>query len=504
MSFDTEAAIIGSGFSGLGMAIKCKKAGRPFIVFEKGPSIGGTWRDNTYPGCACDVPAHLYSFSFAQNPEWSRLYAPQSEIRQYLEGCADSFGVREHVRLDAFVETCAFDEASGGWQIKVAGSDTLVTARYLVFGTGPLSQPGFPSIPGMSDFAGESFHSAAWDHGCDLTGKRVAVVGTGASAIQIVPQIADRVASLSVFQRTPPWVLPKPDRPIAEEERRRFRRFPLAQRLFRWRLYWMMELRAIGFTINPNIMKRAAKMGREHIESQIEDKEMRAVVTPDYLPGCKRILMADDWYPTLQKENVELVVDKIDRITPTSIVTEDGREREVDVIIYATGFRVSDVLGRTEIIGLGGKTLGEVWQERLSAYLGSTITGFPNFFMLLGPNTGLGHNSMVFMIESQVHYALECMRQCERRGARYLDVRPAEQLQFNESLSPRLARSIWATGCNSWYLDSGGHNFSAWPGPTFEFWWRTRRPVAAHYHFVGKRRQPRHLRSVPARAKVAS
>ena len=486
---DTDVAIVGSGFSGLAMAIKCQEQNRDYVVFEKSTKIGGTWRENTYPGCACDVPAHLYSFSFAQNPEWSRLYAPQREIQAYLEKCADDFGVMPNVRLRTNVTRCMFDEEAGFWRLWFDGQGEPFVARHLVFATGPLSQPGMPNIPGMDQFSGHAFHSAAWRHDVDLTGKKVAIIGTGASAIQIAPQIADQVAELSIYQRTPPWIMPKPDREITDAERASFRRSPLRQKLFRWKLYWGLELRALGFTINPNIMKMAAKMGREHIANQIDDPELRQRVTPDYMPGCKRILLADDWYPTLTKENVELVTDSIAKITESSVVTADGASRDVDVIIYATGFKVGDVLGRTEVLGKGGRALAEVWSDRISAYLGSAVSGFPNFHILLGPNTGLGHNSMVFMAEAQVHYALSCMRALERRGARYMEVRPKEQVQFNDWLRPRLARSIWATGCSSWYLDNNGHNFSAWPGPTFEFWWRTRRVVARHYDFVGKRRR---------------
>ncbi|HMJ14560.1 MAG TPA: alpha/beta fold hydrolase, partial [Polyangiaceae bacterium] len=421
---DVEVAIVGSGFSGLGMAIRLKQQGRgSFLIFEKAASIGGTWRDNDYPGCACDVQSHLYSFSFEQNPLWTRKFARQSEIREYLERCVDKYGLRRHVRVRAEVTRIEFNEQGAFYDVHLSDG-TSVTARHVVFGVGALSRPAYPQIEGIEQFAGRAFHSAAWDHTFDFEGKRVAVIGTGASAIQIVPQLAARVSKLSVFQRTPPWVLPKSDRGISELERRLFRAVPLLQTLYRAYIYCSLELRVLGFAIHPGIMHIARWLGKLQIWRQIEDPALRAQVTPSYMPGCKRVLIANDYYPALARPNVELVSERIVKVTERGIMTADGREHELDAIVYGTGFRVSDVLAPLEVIGRGGASLNQVWKTRMEAYLGTAISGFPNFYMLLGPNTGLGHSSMVYMIESQIAYVLDALRTMERSGAARAEVRP--------------------------------------------------------------------------------
>lgn len=466
---DVNVAIVGSGFSGLGMAIRLKQEGRgSFLIFEKAPSIGGTWRDNHYPGCACDVPSHLYSFSFEQNPLWSRKYSPQAEIQQYLERCIDKYGLRRHVRLGTEVTRAEFDEEAALWRVTL-GDGSVVTARHVVFGIGALSRPAYPKIDGIDHFRGRIFHSAEWDHGYDLDGKRVAVIGTGASAIQIVPQIASRVSKLSVFQRTPPWVLPKPDRSISRLEQRLFQAFPALQNLYRFGIYCTHELRVLGFAIHPSIMNAARALGHAQIRRQIRDPELRRKVTPQYMPGCKRVLIANDYYPALARSNVDLVTEAISRVTEKGIITADGREHELDAIVYGTGFRVTDLLTPLAVIGRGGTDLNEVWKDRMQAYLGTAVSGFPNFYMLLGPNTGLGHSSMIYMIESQIEIVLRAMRAIERRGGRVAHVKAHAQERFNAELQPRLQRSIWASGCQSWYLDAAGHNATAWPGFTFEF-----------------------------------
>jgi cation diffusion facilitator CzcD-associated flavoprotein CzcO len=482
MTVHFETVIVGTGFSGLCTAIQLKKRGDDsFVLLEKDDGIGGTWRANHYPGCACDVPSHLYSYSFEQNPTWSRMFAPQREILAYLERCADKYGVRPHVRLGHEVTGATFDEHASLWRIDVRGKPPM-TARHLVLGVGALSRPAFPDIEGLDRFQGHSFHSAEWDHDHDLTGRRVAVLGTGASAIQFVPQIAGRVDTLHLFQRTPPWVLPKPDRPVTRLERRAFAAFPLLQRLYRSLIYWALELRAFAFTVGPWIMAAAAWMGRRHIRRQVHDPELRRVVTPTYTPGCKRILMADDYYPALDRPNVHVVTDPIARVTEGGVVTADGTEHPVDTLIYGTGFRVADYLSPMRIVGRGGVELNHAWREGVEAHLGTMVAGFPNLHLLMGPNTGLGHNSMVFMIEAQVHYVLRCMRLLERRGARTLDVRPPAQRRYNDHLQPRFSRTVWASGCASWYLDERGKNSTLWPGFTFEYWLRTRRVRLADYH----------------------
>jgi cation diffusion facilitator CzcD-associated flavoprotein CzcO len=474
--------IVGSGFSGLGMAIALRKAGQhDFVVLEKADEVGGTWRDNHYPGCACDIPSHLYSYSFELNPDWSRTYAPQAEILAYLKRCADKYGVRPHIRFNTPVRRAVFDEASGTWLVHTDG--TVLRARHLVLGVGALSRPAYPSIPGLERFQGARFHSAEWDHGYPLAGKRVAVIGTGASAIQFVPRIVPQVGRLFLFQRTPPWVLPRPDRPIGALRRRLFRAVPPLQGLYRAWLYWLLELCGVGFTMHPGIMKLAAAIGRRHLRRQVPDLALREKLTPRYTPGCKRILMANDYYPALCQPHVEVVTNEIAEVGADAVITRDGVARPVDAIIYGTGFQVSEFLTPLQVLGRGGADLNQVWRGGIEAYLGTTIAGFPNLFMLVGPNTGLGHNSMVFMIEAQIHYALRCMQEIAARAARFADVRPAAQAAFNGELQPRLQRTVWASGCRSWYLDRNGRNSTLWPGLTCEFWLRTRRLETADYTF---------------------
>lgn len=479
-----ETLIVGSGFSGLGMAIQLKKEGRhDFVVLEKAAGLGGTWRENNYPGCACDVPSHLYSFSFEPNPSWSRMFAPQSEILKYLQHCADKYGITQHLRFNSEVVHAAYDASTCHWTVQTREAVTYKT-RFLVFGLGALSRPATPQLPGLPRFKGRTFHSAEWDHSFDLTGKRVAVVGTGASAIQFVPEIAKQVAHLDLYQRTPPWVVPKPDRLMSLFEQRSFRAAPAMQRAYRYAIYSLMELQAVGFTLEPRVMKLAAALGKRHLRSQVKDDTLRARLTPTYIPGCKRILMSNSYYPALASSHVEVVSDGITEVTEQGVITKRGQERAVDAIIFGTGFRVTDLLTPMTVIGEQGRDLNQVWAERVEAFLGTTVSGFPNLFMLMGPNTGLGHNSMVFMIEAQVNYALRCMDAVQKRGAGALDVAKNTQDAFNQRVMKRLRRSVWSTGCQSWYLDDRGYNPTVWPGFTFEFWLKTRRITATDYRFI--------------------
>lgn len=479
-----ETIIVGSGFSGLGMAIQLKKAGRDsFVILEKAGGVGGTWRENRYPGCACDVPSHLYSFSFEPHPGWSRMFAPQEEILSYLEHCAKKYELGPHIRFHSQVERAFLDEGSGLWHVQLRGGEVL-RARHLVLGIGALHRPAHPEIEGLDSFTGKAFHSAEWDNEYDLRGKRVAVIGTGASAIQFVPRIAPKVERLYLFQRTPPWVLPKPDRAMKEWERKLFGLAPLSQRLYRYWIYWLMEMRAFGFNIDPRVMRLVAALGRRHIRKQIRNPRLRELVTPSYTPGCKRILMADDYYPTLERPNVEVVTDGIAHMSERGVVTKDGVERPVDAVVYGTGFRVTELLTHMQIRGLGGIDINDAWKGGVEAYLGTTVSGFPNLYLLMGPNTGLGHNSMVFMIEAQIDYVLGCMRVMDEERARFADVKPNVQKAFNERIRSRLTRTVWASGCHSWYLDAEGRNSTTWPGFTFEFWLRTRRVNANDYELL--------------------
>lgn len=488
---DFDVIIVGTGFSGLCMAIQLKKAGKhSFVILEKAEGVGGTWRENHYPGCACDVPSHLYSYSFEPNPSWSRMFAPQQEILSYLEHCADKYGLGPHLRFGAEVVEARFDEARALWRVRVRDGATL-TARHLVLGVGALHRPATPNVEGLDTFEGHAFHSARWDHDYDMTGKRVGVIGTGASAIQLTPRVAEQAEQLHLFQRTPPWVMHKPDRAIPPAERRMLARIPGMQRLYRYLIYWWMEARGFGFTVGPWVMKIARWMGKRHIRRQLRDPALRAAVTPNYTPGCKRILMADDYYPALERPNVDVVTQPITRVTRRGIVTADGVERPVDALVFATGFEVTDFLTPMRVFGRGGREITDAWRSGIEAYLGTTVSGFPNLYLLMGPNTGLGHNSMVFMIEAQVRYVRRYMRLLERRGAEFADVKPDVQRAYNGRLQPRLEHTVWASGCQSWYLDEHGKNSTLWPGFTFEFWFKTLRVREADYELGAPASLPR-------------
>lgn len=480
---NTDIAIIGSGFSGLGMAIRLKQAGRQdFVVLERADDVGGTWQANTYPGCACDVPSHLYSFSFAPNPDWSETYSRQPEIWDYLRRCADGFGVREHLRLNCEVHSAAWDEAERRWALQT--SDGTVRARVLIAGLGFLAEPCIPDLPGVERFEGALFHSARWDYGFDVAGKRIASIGTGASAIQYVPTIQPEVERLHVFQRTPPWVVPHTARPISRLEHRLYRRLPALQRLVRGGIYTGRELLVLGFVKQPRLMKLVERLVRRSMASQLADRELRERVTPDYTIGCKRILPSSGWYAALAKPNVELVTDGIAEVRARSIVDAAGVEREVDAIVFGTGFRVTDHPAAQQIRGRGGRLLAETWNGSPRAHLGSTVAGFPNLFFLLGPNTGLGHSSMVYMIEAQVAHVLRALELMRERGAETIEVRPEALERFNASLDRRLAGTVWNTGCASWYLDETGRNSALWPDWTWRFRRRAARLDPAEYQLT--------------------
>jgi cation diffusion facilitator CzcD-associated flavoprotein CzcO len=473
----TDVLIIGSGFSGMGMAINLRASGREdFLVLEKAQEVGGTWRDNTYPGCACDIPSHMYSFSYAQNPGWTRRYSHQPEIYEYLRRVADDFELREKIHFGTEMTRACWDDGEQVWRVDTADGRRY-TARVLVSGIGGLHMPHIPDLPGRERFEGVAFHSAQWRHDVDLTGKRVAVVGTGASAIQFLPQIAHRVERVTVYQRTPPWVLPKPDHAISERARAVFGRLPLAQRAYRSALYWMLEARALGFNGQVPMLKLAEKVVARQLDSQVDDPALRALLLPDYRMGCKRVLIANDYYPTYNRDNVDLVAGGVQSVTPTGVVGSDGVERDVDVIIYGTGFHVIDAFEHVDVVGRGGIGLWEQFQKHgVEAYLGINVAHFPNLCLLLGPNTALGHNSVVFMIEQQAAYVVRLLDALDEHEAQSVDVREPAQRAYNDRLQTKLENGIWSTGgCTSWYLDSHGRNRTIWPGFTFSYWWRTRR-----------------------------
>jgi cation diffusion facilitator CzcD-associated flavoprotein CzcO len=482
-----DVIIIGAGFSGIGMGIKLKEAGIDnFLILEGADSIGGTWRDNDYPGCACDIPSHLYSFSFEPSPDWSRMFPAQDEIWAYLKHCVDKYGLTPYLSLNSNVDKAVFDEDALDWKVTTDDGRSFA-GRALVSGMGGLSRPEYPDIPGLSLFKGSCFHSARWDHSFNFHDKTVAVIGTGASAIQFVPQIVDDVKSLLLFQRTPPWIVPKLDRPIRSWERWLYRYVPFARFLFRNFIYWRQEARGIGFTIDPRLMGRANKIALEHLEKQVADVQLRNDLTPDYTIGCKRILISSDYYPALQRDNLSLIMTGIREITADSIVDDEGHEHKIDAIILGTGFRATDPISPTRIFGIGDRELSQDWQNGPEAFLGINVAGYPNFFLLVGPNTGLGHNSMIFMIESQIRYTIKMLRKMSEEGIQAVDVKADSQEQFNRNLQQILAKSVWQSGCKSWYQTEDGKNSSIWPGPTFSYWARTLRPDMRHYNVTGRR-----------------
>jgi cation diffusion facilitator CzcD-associated flavoprotein CzcO len=482
-----RVGIIGAGFAGLGMAISLKQRGvEDFVVWERDGDVGGTWWANTYPGCQCDIPSHLYSFSFALNPDWGRTYATQPEIEAYIQRVTEEYGLRPHVETDCAVTNATWDDASDRWTVTTEKG--VFTADVIVAAPGPLSEPSVPDLPGLDTFEGTTFHTADWNHDHDLTGRRVAVVGTGASAIQAVPQIQPAVESLTVFQRTPPWVLPHSDRPITDAERAIYTRFPALQRAVRTGVYFGRELLVPGLAYRPKLMNLVQKLATRHLEKAIADPDLRARLTPDYAIGCKRMLPSNRWYPTLTKPNVDLVTDGIDHIRPDGIVTSTGELRQVDTIIFATGFHVTDIRIADRVTGRSGRTLSEEWNGSPRAYRGTTVPGFPNLFFLVGPNTGLGHNSIIFMIEAQLAYVMDALEHMHARNASRLDVRPEAERAYNAHIQAKLARSVWNTGgCSSWYLDRNGRNATIWPDFTFRFWGQMRRFDPQAYELTGPR-----------------
>ena len=486
--------IVGSGFAGLGTAIRLAKDGRDdYLVIDRGSEVGGTWRDNTYPGAACDVPSHLYSYSFELNPNWSRSFSPQAEIQDYLRSVAEKYDVLDKHLFDTEVTLARWDAETGQWLVDTTNGE--FSADVLVSAVGALCEPALPDIKGIETFTGEIFHSARWNHDANLAGKRVALIGTGASAIQVGPAIADRVAHLDVYQRTAPWIMPRHDRTYPAAERFAYKHVPFLQRAAREAIYWGRETYVLGFAFQPKILQVAQKLAERNIAKGIKDPELRRRVTPDWQIGCKRILLSNDWYPMLAKQHVDLVTDGIAEIRENAIVTADGTVREVDAIVVATGFHVTDSPTYQHIIGADGRSLGEIWDEQgQQAYKGATVTGFPNLFFVIGPNTGLGHSSMVYMIESHINYLSSALKQMRQHGLATVEVRADAQRRYNERLQKQMRHTIWTTGgCSSWYLDKHGNNTTLWPNFTFVFRQLTRTFDLAAYRTTATSDQPLHL-----------
>jgi cation diffusion facilitator CzcD-associated flavoprotein CzcO len=465
--------IVGSGFAGLCAAIKLTESGRhDFVVLERGDDVGGTWRDNTYPGAACDVPSHVYSFSFAPNPTWSRSFSPQQEIHDYLRRVARDYGVLPHVRFGVELLNAEWVPDQRHWSLTT--SEGELTCDVLVSGTGALSEPTVPDLPGLRDFAGTTFHSARWDHSWSAQGRRVAVIGTGASAIQFVPFVQPEAERLVVFQRTAPWVLPRVDRAISEKEKRAFARFPGLQRAARTAIYWGRESHLIGFRYNRALLKLAERLALKQLEQQVTDPVLREKLTPRFDLGCKRVLLSSTWYPALIQPNTSVETDRIVQVVPEGVVTEapDGTRttHEVDTIIFGTGFHVTDppIADRLSVEGV---TLAKRWAaDGMQAHRGLTVAGVPNFFMLVGPNTGLGHNSMVLMIEAQVGHMVQALDAMAEGDYQVIEPRADVQAAYNTHLQHELSTTVWQTGgCSSWYLDDHGRNTTLWPGFTWTY-----------------------------------
>lgn len=482
-----DVLIIGSGFAGLGAAIKLAQDGnRSFVVIERGSEVGGTWRDNTYPGAACDVPSHLYSYSFELNPNWTRSFSTQPEIESYLRGVARKYKVLDRHVFNCEMESARWNATTNQWD--VVTSKGAYTADTVISAVGALCEPALPDIPGIGGFAGEIFHSARWNHDSELEGKRVAVIGTGASSIQIVPAIAERVAHIDVYQRTAPWVLPRVDREYTKLERFAFKYVPGFQWLSRALIYAVRESQVVALTRYPALTKPLQVVAEKHIARQVPDKKLRASVTPHWRIGCKRMLISNAWYPALQRENVDLVTDGIAEVRSNAVVTKDGTVREVDAIIVATGFHVTDSPAYETIVGADGRTLAEHFRQfGMQAYKGAAVAEFPNMFFLVGPNTGLGHSSMVYMIESQLNYVVDALDTIRREKLATVEVRRDVQNAYNAELQRKLAPTVWMTGgCASWYLDAHGNNTTLWPDFTFAFRKQTRRFDLEAYRTTGR------------------
>jgi cation diffusion facilitator CzcD-associated flavoprotein CzcO len=481
-----QVVIIGAGMSGLCMGIRLRQQGiDDFVILEQSAGVGGTWYDNTYPGACCDVASVLYSFSFEPNPYWSRKFSPHQEIRAYFEHCADKYGLRPRLRLNTAVVSAAFDAQRGLWRLELAGGEAL-EARVLVSALGQLNKPHIPDFPGAAAYTGESFHSARWNHELSLAGKRVAVIGNAASALQFIPHVAREAAQLYVYQRSANYVVKRNDRAYTEAEKRRFARHPWWQKLHRLAVYLRGDV-----IIYPAMLQRSllrplwSKWCRDHLEEHIADPALRAQLTPDYPLGCKRILVADDYYQAFTRDNVELVTSAITGLDAEGVASADGQVRAVDVVIYGTGFRATEFLAGVDILGRDGVNLQQAWADGAEAYRGVCVAGFPNFFMLYGPNTNLGSNSIIFMVEQQVNYAVACIEKLFSHDLKSLDVNPRAMRDYNQGIQRDLEKTVWLASCDSWYKNASGKVVNNWPHSALAYWWHMRAPDFADFDMLG-------------------
>ncbi|PXX60196.1 cation diffusion facilitator CzcD-associated flavoprotein CzcO [Nocardia tenerifensis] len=489
-----DVAIIGGGFAGIGAAIRLKQKGIDgFAIFERGDAIGGTWRDNTYPGAACDIPSRLYSYSFAPNPDWSHTYSGSDEILGYIEAMAAEFGLGPHFRFEHNVSGIVFDEDAGQWEITIDGRET-VRARAVVLASGPLANASFPDMRGIAEYAGHKIHSARWDHDYDFTGKKVAVVGTGASAVQIIPKLVDQAASVKVFQRTPGWVLPRVNRRTNPVTKELYRRVPAAEQLARQAWFYGHESVALGVVWNTPLTRVVELVGRAQLRRQVKDPWLRRQLTPDFRAGCKRLLMTDDYYPALQRDNCKLITWPIATLSERGIRTAEGVEHQVDCIVFATGFDVSKTGTPIPVTGRDGRVLAEEWSRGAYAYKSVAVSGYPNLFLTFGPNSGPGHNSALVYMEAQIDYLVSAIGTILEQDLRVLDVRKERQDRYNAGMQRRLTATTWNSGCRSWYLTEDGFNATMYPGFATQYVNQLRTVDLADYTVVAAERNARRAR----------
>jgi cyclohexanone monooxygenase len=479
---DFKIIITGTGFSGICVGIQLKKIGfHNFTIVEKANEVGGTWRDNTYPGAACDVPSNLYSFSFEPNPNWSRNYSGQKEILNYIKHCVKKYDLDQHIIYNWEVKGAVYFEKEGIWELENQLGKKL-KANIAIVGNGPLHIPSLPDINGIKDFKGEIFHSAQWNHAYDLQDKNICVIGTGASAIQFVPEIQPKLKNLYLMQRTAPWVLPKPDGPFSATQNVLFEKIPFIQKINRDFIYYFNESQVVGMMYESRILKLGEYLGKRHLKKNIKDEKLRQKLTPNFRLGCKRVLLSNNYYQAIAQPNVDVITDGIQQFTKDSVVTNDGKERKIDAIILGTGFHVADSFQYYNVKGKNGVELKDVLGNAPEAYYGTSINQFPNLFIMLGPNTGLGHNSMIYMIESQTNYIMDAIQKMLKEDIKSIDVKEEVQTKFNQEIQKKLEGTIWLSGCKSWYLSEDGKNHTVWPGFTLEFRNRTKKINLDDYH----------------------
>lgn len=464
-----SVAIIGAGMSGLCMAMQLKKAGiENFTIFEKSNGLGGTWHENTYPGCACDIPSHLYSYSFEPNPEWSHKWSGQREILDYFKTCADKYDISKKIKFSTEIISAIFDDKKGAWSLSAANGEHY-EFKIVVFGVGQLNRPSMPAIPAIESFNGKTFHSAQWNHDIDLKGKKIACIGNGASAIQIVPEIAKTADQVTVFQRSANWILPRGDKPYSDRIKKLFKNNPISEWLYRNYIYWSHEIRYPILTQNSFFQKIATKQASSNLQQVVRDPTLLEKLTPNYPVGCKRILISDEYFPTLTRPSVNVVNSPITTATPSGLTCQNGQSYDFDIIVYATGFKSTQFLAPIDIIGSNGQSLNYRWKNGAEAYFGVMVSGFPNLFLLYGPNTNLGHNSIIYQVESQVQYVLKCIKEIKAKNLNHIDVDQSLMDEQNRKLQLELKNLVWSENCGNWYKDNSGKITNNWPGWSFQY-----------------------------------